>query len=186
MDSMVFCPLDHLRVYIHLVIDNYSRCILAHTAYEKLSAVNALATLETAIGGHQEVLSNTGQIVLMTDGGSENNFVSLARVSHLIAQRDISASNSMVEATNKSMKYRGLFCQPLADYKAVEAFLPKAVDDYNNRPHTALFGLTPYEVFHGAIPDRRRYGLKIAKAMKNRLATNMKIQCRHEETPPCS
>jgi len=185
MDSMVFRPLDHLRVYIHLIMDNYSRYILAHSAHEKLTATNTLATLEAALGDHRTVLSYNVDVLVMTDGGSENNLVPLARVRHLIAQKDISASNSMAEATNKSMKYCGVFCFPLADFQAVVAFLPKAINDYNNRPHTALFGLTPHEVFHGAIPDRCRYRLKIAEAVRNRLAVNVETHCRPEETPPC-
>lgn len=166
-------------------MDNFSRAILAHSVHENLLATNTLATLETALLDHQEVLPGSGQVLLMTDGGSENNLVSFARVRHLTAQRDISASNSMIEAANKSMKYRGLFRFPLNDFKAVVAFLPKAVTNYNNRPHTALFGLTPLDVLHGAIPDRGRFRAKIGQAVRNRLAENMKAFCRPEETPPC-
>lgn len=59
------------------------------------------------------------------------------------------------------VQFRGVTKSKLLPFfQAVVAFLPKDIDDYNNKPHTDLFGLTPHEVFHVAIPDRRRFGEK--------------------------
>ncbi|MBN8215965.1 MAG: hypothetical protein J0L75_04950 [Spirochaetes bacterium] len=51
----------------------------------------------------------------LTDDGSENTLRNLAQVRHLVAQRDIMARNSMVEAGNFTLKYRFLFTFPLRD-----------------------------------------------------------------------
>ena len=76
------------------------------------------------------------------------------KLNRLVAQKDIRFSNSMIEAVNKRMKYDFLFRTQLLDFEHTKRFLETAVEQYNNRPHTALFGLTPYEVFNGAIPDK--------------------------------
>ena len=98
---------------------------------------------------------------LIVDDGIENKgFVCTAienqeiKLNRLIAQKDIRFSNSMVEAVNKCIKYDFLFCQQLLDFEHTQRFLETAVEQYNNRPHSALFGFTPYEVFNGAKPNK--------------------------------
>jgi putative transposase len=63
-------------------------------------------------------------------------------------------SNSMVEAVNKRMKYDFLFTTKLLNIEQTTQYLVYAVEQYNNKPHSSLFGLTPHEVFTGAIPDK--------------------------------
>ncbi|MDR0261614.1 MAG: integrase core domain-containing protein, partial [Sphingobacterium sp.] len=60
----------------------------------------------------------------------------------------------MIEAVNKQMKYSFLFRHQLLDFEHTQRFLKTAVEQYNNRPHSALFGFTPQEVFDGAKPNK--------------------------------
>jgi len=95
----------------------------------------------------------------------------------LVAQKDIFFSNSMIEAVNKRMKYDFLFRNTLLDIEHTRRFLEIAVEQYNNRPHSALYGLTPKEVFYGAIPDKSRFKSQIQNAKLLRKAENKALTC---------
>ena len=75
------------------------------------------------------------------------------------------------------MKYGFLFRHELLDFKHIERFLETAVEQYNSRPHYALFGLTPYEVFHGRIPDKNLFKAQIQHAKTLRIAENKALSC---------
>ena len=122
--------------------------------------------------------------VLLVDDGIENKgFVSIAienqeiKLNKLIAQKDIIFSNSMIEAVNKRMKYDFLFRTELLDIEHTQRFLETAVEQYNHRPHSALFGLTPHEVFHGRAPDKALFRPKIAEVKMLRKAENKALSC---------
>ena len=122
--------------------------------------------------------------VLFVDDGIENKgFVSNAienqemKLNKLIAQKDIHFSNSMVEAVNKPMKYDFLFRAELLDIEHAQRFLETAVEQYNHRPHSALFGLTPYEVFHGRAPNKTFFKPQMEQAKLLRKAENKTLLC---------
>ena len=94
-----------------------------------------------------------------------------------IAQKDIRFSNSMVEAVNKRIKYDFLFRHQLLDFEHTQRFLEKAVEQYNNRPHSSLYGFTPLEVFNGLKPDKYFYKPQMELAKTLRKAENKALSC---------
>ena len=60
----------------------------------------------------------------------------------------------MIEAANKQLKYRFLYHLHIADHSALIKYIDQAMQDYNNRPHDILNGLTPLEVLYGKIFDQ--------------------------------
>jgi len=123
-------------------------------------------------------------IDLITDGGSENkgaleNFVTMSHdhIKKLVAQTDISFSNSMIEAVNKRLKYDYLFTRDFLDFEETEKFLRFAIDEYNNKPHGSLYGLTPKEVFEGMIPDKDMFTERINQEAKKRKIINLNQDC---------
>ena len=83
----------------------------------------------------------------------------------------------MVEAVNKHIKYYYLFKKDLNDYQETVNYLERSIPDYNQKPHGALYGLTPTEVLNGEIPSRDQFQDEKLKARKNRLMMNQKIEC---------
>jgi hypothetical protein len=83
----------------------------------------------------------------------------------------------MVEAVNKRMKYDFLFRNQLFDFDHVQRFLETAVEQYNDRPHSALCGLTPREVFYGAVPDKNLFKSRMEQAKILRKAENQALAC---------
>ena len=99
------------------------------------------------------------------------------KLNKLIALKDIHFSNSMVEAVNKRMKYDFLLRQQLPGFEHVGRFLEIAVGQYNNRPYSALFGLTPYEVFYRATPDKTLFKPQMEHTRILRIAENKALDC---------
>lgn len=99
---------------------------------------------------------------LMTDDGSENlgcakAFMESAQqpsIQHIIAQRDVIFSNSMIEAAYKNLKYHFLYHKIIPDMESLQQYVIQAIDDYNYRPNAVLNGLTPAEVLSGKTTDK--------------------------------
>jgi putative transposase len=98
-------------------------------------------------------------------------------VRHLIAQRDIEWSNSMIEAANKHLKYHFLYHHHIANHAALVTYVAEAVDQYNHRPHHVLQGLSPFEVLDGKRFDAEAHCHRIELAKQHRLTENKKESC---------
>ena len=83
----------------------------------------------------------------------------------------------MIESVNKIMKYSYLFRHEILDFEHLKHSLASAVEQYNNRPHGALFGLTPCEAFHGKIPDKNHFKEQKIQAKILRIAENKALAC---------
>ncbi len=183
-DVTIFTPVDHNKAYIYIVQENFSRAILS---YSIALECKAHIMMELIHGVHERYLNPAAinDCQLMTDDGSENygavkDFVAYATnpvIEHIIAQKDVSYSNSMVEAVHKNLKYRFLYHKNIPDYKALCDYLPLAVEDYNNRPHAVLDGLTPTEVLNGKSTDKTAFSAEMKTAQQARLAANKAQQC---------
>ncbi|AXR66887.1 DDE-type integrase/transposase/recombinase [Leptospira mayottensis] len=181
MDTTILRVQDGSKVYIHFIMDNFSRAILGWKASVEWNSKNTLTNL-------QEVCEKFNlfykPIRLLCDDGSENagevdSFLNRPGlfIKKLIAQVDIHFSNSMVEALNKIMKYRFLFPKNLASFQDVIRTLETAVPIYNSRPSGVLFGYSPNEVLNGAIPDRLLFSEQIKQAASNRPKSNSGDAC---------
>jgi transposase InsO family protein len=183
-DATVFRTADNRQSYIHLVQDNYSRTILGYTATESCKGENTFANLDAVLQKYL-IPSGIASCMLLTDDGSENagslkNLITgtaFPTITHLIAQRDIEFSNSMIEAVNKQLKYRFLYHHSIADHAALVKYLEQAVEDYNSRPHDVLNGLTPLEVMEGKVFDKDAWQQQMLFARTNRIAENKKNKC---------
>jgi len=179
-DVTIFKPLDNTKVYIYLIIDNFSRYILAWRASTTLSAPtmwkNLLEAYRTAFSGKA-----ASGVSLIVDGGPENKSIPLdpgMSISKLVAQQDILFSNSMVEAINKQVKYHYLFTRDLINFKAVVEHLRVSIPEFNNiRPYGPLFGLTPAEAFSGIRPDKNRFSELFEQAREQRYLINTTKPC---------
>ncbi|PKP17916.1 MAG: transposase [Bacteroidetes bacterium HGW-Bacteroidetes-21] len=182
MDITKFKTKDQSKVNIYFIVDNYSRCILGWKASTEYSANIAFENLKEVY--HKHNLNNIPFIELITDGGSENKGkVSLFandcnnNIKKLIAQTDIILSNSMIESVNKRIKYDFLYRNEIISPEDLYKLLAIIVEEYNNKPHSALFGLTPNEVLKGQIPDKNLFANDITNARKKRYTINNNEAC---------
>lgn len=183
-DVTVFRTVDNVKAYIFLVQDNFSRAILQYAARLDCKAATIMELVSTV---HSQCLQ-TAEInfcQIMTDDGSENFgqvqdfFLSAENptLQHIVAQRDVEFSNSMIEAAHKNLKYRFLYHKHIADFNSLCQYLPQAIEDYNNRPHDVLSGLTPLEVLNGKTIDKTSCYHQMQAAKAVRIAENKQQKC---------
>jgi hypothetical protein len=183
-DVTIHKTADNCKNYVYLVQDNFSRAILKHTVALECKAQT---TFENISAVKKEYLQPAGIEVceLVTDDGPENHgpvrdLVACADpplLKQVIAQQDITFSNSMIEAANKQLKYRFLYHHHIADHNELIKYVHQAVDDYNNRPHHILGGLTPLEVLNGKNVDAQALKAQIATSKAARITENKKEKC---------
>ncbi len=126
-------------------------------------------------------LKNKNNTLLITDGGSENKgstdiFLTTTNIQKLVAQTDISFSNSMVEAIKKKMKYEYWLTPENYSLNYFSKLTEQSINDYNNRPHGELKGLTPLEALENEQPCPN-YAQQIKNAAKIRIVVNHNSNC---------
>jgi hypothetical protein len=183
-DATILKLKDNSRAFIYLVQDNFSRTILSYRCARENGAQFSLENLENV---YQNYLFPSGikNCSLITDDGSENygeaskfsKNCQSPEIAHLIAQKTIRHSNSMIEAANKQIKYHFLYHKEINNLEQLEVYLPLAIKDYNHRPHDSLNGLSPFETLNGKLPTQVSYTNHIAKARLERMNENRIGKC---------
>jgi transposase InsO family protein len=116
IDTTVIRLLDGTRAYLHAVIDNFSRRILAWRVADTFAPVNSVAVLVEASRGATP--SETTPIVL-ADAGVENvnaqvdDLITTGVLRRVLAFTELKFSNSMIEAWWRALKHQWLFLHSL-------------------------------------------------------------------------
>jgi len=186
VDTTVIRLLDGTKAYVHAVIDNFSRRILAVRVSERFLVANTLAVLEESLQDGTGSDNNNERPMLVADGGVENfnsdvdKLVSSGVLRRVRAQADIVFSNSLIEAFFRSLKHQWLFMNTLDTVAAVRRHVTFYVEAHNSQiPHSALNGRTPDEVYFDRgkhIPETLADGKKVAQ--RSRLEVNRATSCR--------
>jgi putative transposase len=146
-DITRFVTLDNVIHYIYFVVDNFSRKILSWRVANKVSALIRRETIGEAM---KELKNQDEHILLITDGGPENSLEEYlqslgAPIIHKKALIDVECSNALIEAHNKVVKYNYLYRKSINDGVQLVKEVEFSVNDFNDRPHISLDGLTPNE-----------------------------------------
>jgi len=175
--------MDNIKIYIYLVVDNFSRKILSWKASTRLSGQIRIQTIIDAFNKFHDKNVNTD---ILFDDGTENNNSSVDSffnseaipLNKIIAQKDIRFSNSMVEAVNKILKYRWLFTHDIPNLDSLVNHLDYFIPVYNDiRPHVSLKGLTPSEAFDGISLNKHDLKLKMNIFRSKNISDNRNSSC---------
>ena len=174
--------LDGTRVYLHAVIDNFSRRILAWKLAARLEPQTTCAVLSTAAAG---LGLATNPATVVADSGVENvngevdALLALGQLRRVLAQVEVTFSNSIIEAWWRSLKHNWLFLNTLDSLAAVERLVAFYVEQHNAvMPHSAFRGQTPDEIYSGtgtAVPDHLAAARCVAR--EQRLQRNRALHC---------
>jgi putative transposase len=188
IDTTVVRLLDGTRAYLHAVIDNFSRKILAWSVAARLEPATTCNIL-LAAGKH---LVSAGRPLLYADSGIENingpvdATLFAACLERVLAQVEIAFSNSMIEAFWRSLKHQWLYLNSLDSIDRLRALVAFYVEQHNTQmPHAAFAGETPDEVYFGTATSLPA-GLAAARAWARaaRVATNRALSCASCLTTP--
>ena len=153
IDTTVIRLLDGTRAYLHAVIDNFSRRILAWRVADTFAPVNSVTVLLDA--SRAATPSDTTPVVL-ADAGVENvnaqvdALIDTGVLRRLLAFTELKFSNSMIEAWWRSLKHQWLFLHSLDSVTTVRRLVAFYVDEHNRvLPHSAFRGQTPDEMYFG-------------------------------------
>src|SRR6516165_9431537 len=182
IDTTVIRLLDGTRVYLHAVIDNFSRRILAWRVAETFAPVNSVAVLLD--GSRAATPSDTAPVVL-ADAGVENvnaqvdDLITTGVLHRVLAFTELQFSNSMIEAWWRSLKHQWLFLHALDSATTVRRLVAFYVDEHNRvLPHSAFRGQTPDEMYLGTgatVPADLR--ARAAAARRARVKANRSASC---------
>ncbi len=122
---------------------------------------------------------------LLVDGGVENfnsavdELVDCGLLQRLLAQTDISFSNSLIESWWRALKHQWLYLNTLDTVSRLEKLVKFYVDEHNMRlPHSAFRGQTPNEMYFGTgdhVPDELDVAKKVA--LQSRMDLNRATSC---------
>ena len=180
-DKTAYKLSNGVKAWIYLVIDHYSRKILAaHVSFSSKS-IESLTTLNVAIKNNN--LSEVN-FTYMTDAGSENKgrikeFIGLQKhIKHVIAQTtQMNYSNSMVESIIKYFKREILKRKSFKTIEELIVAVSEGVLTYNNRRRVFLDGATPNEFYNGNEPDMIEYDSLYKQDMQRRANVNREFDC---------
>jgi putative transposase len=181
IDTTVIRLLDGTRAYLHAVIDNFSRRVLAWRVAETFAPVNSVAVLLEATRGAG---ATTAPLVL-ADAGVENvntqvdALIEAGLLRRLLAFTELKFSNSMIEAWWRSLKHQWLFLHSLDSAATIRRLVAFYVHEHNHvLPHSAFRGQTPDEMYFGtgaAVPAE--LASRAAAARRARIQGNRSASC---------
>jgi putative transposase len=182
IDSTVIRLLDGARTYLHAIIDNFSRRILAWKLAARLEPQTTCQLLTEAA---RSLPAEAGSATVVADSGLENvngevdSLFGLGQLRRVLAQVEVTFSNSMIGAWWRSLKHGWLYLHELDTFAALEKLVAYYVEQHNTvLPHAAFAGQTPDEMYFGC-GDHVPGGLAAghARARAARLKSNRQLSC---------
>lgn len=180
VDTTLIRLLDGSKVYLHAIIDNFSRRVLAWRINDTfIPAVTAELLIEAA----REIEDAKPQVLV--DGGVENynsavdQLVESGLLKRILAQTEIRYSNSLIESWWRVIKHQWLFLNTLDTTASVKKLVAFYVEQHNSHlPHSAFKAQTPDEMYFGTgdgIPKKLEEAK--LKARELRLKSNRERNC---------
>ena len=155
IDTTQIRLLDGSRAWLHALIDNFSRRILAWKVAERF---NPSTTAERLLASTKHVTDGTP--TLLADGGTENFNMAVDKViesgllKRVLAQTEIRFSNSLIESWWRVLKHQWLYLNTLDTVTNVWKLVTFYVDQHNSHlPDSAFRGQTPDEMYFGTGSD---------------------------------
>lgn len=165
--------INKLKVYIVLLIDDYSRFILGFKALTETSIDSIIELVEQAIqryGQMGELLTDRGFVFYSWRGVNRfEKYLEMKGVDQIHASPHHPQTLGKVEALNKRIQNELFRRQHFAGYGHALTGIEEWIEHYNyKRPHQGIGGfLVPAERFHGQsdkILDKITAGLKIPES----------------------
>jgi putative transposase len=149
IDTSIIRLLDGKRAYLYAVIDNFSRRILSWRVTDSFDPTVPAQLLQQASQGIHPTVPQ-----VITDSGVENRNPSINALiesgvlTRILAQVNVTFSNSMIESWWRMLKHQWLYLNELDSVESVRKLVKFYVEQYNSVvPHPRFEGRTPDEVY---------------------------------------
>lgn len=143
-----------LRVYLHLVIDDFSRFIVGHRLGETITSEDAVATLERAIAAHgkpERVLTDRGgQFLAVREETSFKRYLERETIDHSVSRPYHPQTLGKVESVNRAIQKELIYVREFATADEMATAIGDWIAGYNfRRAHMGIDGLTPADRYFG-------------------------------------
>jgi putative transposase len=126
-----------------------------------------------------------GHAVVVADSGSENvnglvdNLLDDEELTRVLAQVEVTFSNSMIEAFWRSLKHSWLYLHSLDSFAVLRQLIEFYVTAHNEvMPHSTFDGQAPNEMFFGSGDEvAKRLSKARDSAREERMRANRTAQC---------
>ncbi len=180
VDTTLIRLLDGSRAYLHAVIDNFSRRILA---WRVSATFDPCTTAELLLSASRSLTDE--KPTLLADGGVENfnkavdELVNSGLLRRVLAMTEITFSNSLIESWWRTLKHQWLYLNTLDTVSTLQKLIEFYVDEHNTRLlHSAFRGQTPNEMYFDTgnhIPKELEAARKAAR--ESRMEVNRTASC---------
>lgn len=143
-----------LRVYLHLVIDDYSRFIVGHGLSETITSEDAVACLERAVAKHgrpERVLTDRGgQFLAVREETSFRKHLERECIDHSVSRPYHPQTLGKVESVNRAIQKELIYVREFATVDEMAAAVDGWICGYNfKRAHMGIDGLVPADRYFG-------------------------------------
>ena len=139
VDTTLIRLIDGSRAYLHAVVDNFSRRILA---WNVAGTFHPGVTAQLLLDASKRIPS--GKPMLLVDGGVENfnsavdKVVESGLLKRVLAQTEITFSNSLIESWWRVLKHQWLYLNTLDTVATVRRLVAFYTSEHNTHlPHSA-------------------------------------------------
>lgn len=148
--TYIYCGIDGWG-YLFNVFDIFTREWVGYYCFD-MSAVkeNAIISLENALVTHKDIIPEN--LVIRTDNGSQYTSKAFRKSTSVLGLKlehiyyNTPEQNGHIESFHKTLKKEYIWPNDFQNYQEAESAIRDAFVDYNqNRIHSALRYLTPYE-----------------------------------------
>jgi putative transposase len=148
--DITYIPMPRGFMYLTVILDWYSRYVLAWRLSNTLDGRFCLEALEEALGGERPEIFNSDQGVQYTALAFTSR-LERAGVAISMDGRGRALDNVFVERLWRSVKYEDVYLKAYGTVAELESGLTSYFDFYcHRRPHQALGYRTPGEVYRAA------------------------------------
>ncbi len=178
MDALSF-RVHEQRLYLHLIIDDFSRFIVAHRVSEEVTSDEAVATLKEAIEKHgkpERVLTDRGgQFMAVRSSTAFRRFLEDELIDHSVSRPYHPQTLGKVESVNRAIQKELIYLHEFSSAEEAKAQVAAWVEHFNfRRAHLGIDGLVPADRYFGlhertlaTIQARSRGRLAIAHQGEN-------------------
>ena len=182
MDSTRITCKNGERIYVHFIMDNFSRKILgAVPTYSSKSEIVAL-NLKKVLARYR--LYNYMFELYCDDGPENKGYIyellendKRIRITKIVANYKERTDNNMIEYWNRKFKYVILKKFGPKNFQNLEELLPEMIKYSNNLHLPVLRTLTPNEAIRGLRYEDLDFKFKVQKAKHLRIFQNQTIDC---------
>jgi transposase InsO family protein len=153
MDAMSF-RVHEQRLYLHLLIDDFSRFIVGHSVTEEITSDAAVAVIKEAINRHgkpQRLLTDRGgQFLAVRSSTAFQRYLEGELIDHSVSRPYHPQTLGKVEAINRAIQKELIYLHEFRSAEEATAQISSWVDHFNfRRAHLGIDGLVPADRYFG-------------------------------------